>query len=273
MLSATEGQQQIIDAIINKTPFCVGKFGANECNTLRGLIDKAYNSIPYAIYTNAGVFPLDLPTLEHFKDEYRVSIEQTDLLLRWAEPWGESKVLKEFNYTGKSSEEWGCYEPFFIENNWTNYLAGKKVLAITSHTNTTELQYPKLDKIWNNKLFKDKFELTLLKPPLQPQFEQYHNSWGESLEWLKSCMHEADYDILIVGAGAYGLPLAAEAKKMGKVGIHMGGAIQILFGILGHRWETEHVEQFGPLFNEHWIKPLPEDTPEGKEAIEQGCYW
>ena len=76
-------------------------------------------------------------------------------------------------------------------------------------------------------------------------------------------MHEAEFDVLIVGAGAYGLPLAAEAKRMGKVGIHIGGAIQILFGILGHRWETEHVEQFGPLFNDHWVRPFPVTISKG----------
>lgn len=273
MLTAIESQQKIINAIVNKTPFCVGKLGADECNALHNLVKKTYNTVPYTVTYKSGVFPFELPVLLNFKDEYESAIQKTDLLLRWAEPWGESRLLSEFKYEGESSEEWGCYEPFFVEDNWTNYLKDKKVLVITSHIKTTEAQYPKLDKIWNGKLFKDNFELTLLKPPLQPQFEQYHNSWPETLEWLKSCMHEAEFDVLIVGAGAYGLPLAAEAKKMGKVGIHIGGAIQILFGILGHRWETEHVEQFGPLFNDHWVRPFPEDTPKNKEIIEDGCYW
>lgn len=42
-----------------------------------------------------------------------------------------------------------------------------------------------------------------------------------------------DYDICLIGCGAYGFSLAAYVKRCGKQAIHMGGALQLLFGIKG----------------------------------------
>ena len=52
-------------------------------------------------------------------------------------------------------------------------------------------------------------------------------------------MDTTDYDVVLIGAGAFSLPLVAHAKRRGKVGIHMGGSLQILFGILGKRWRED----------------------------------
>jgi len=79
------------------------------------------------------------------------------------------------------------------------------------------------------------------------------------------------FDVLIVGAGAWGLPLAVFAKKLGKVGIHLGGATQILSGIKGRRWENHPV--IASFFNDAWVHPSAEETPLGNERVEGGCYW
>lgn len=46
-------------------------------------------------------------------------------------------------------------------------------------------------------------------------------------------MDKIDYDICLIGCGAYGFPLAAHAKRKGKKAVHLGGALQLLFGIKG----------------------------------------
>ncbi len=68
------------------------------------------------------------------------------------------------------------------------------------------------------------------------------------------------FDVAIIGAGAYGMPLADFIKiKMGKVAIHMAGATQILFGIKGKRWENH--EYISKLFNDHWKYPMQKEVP------------
>ena len=70
--------------------------------------------------------------------------------------------------------------------------------------------------------------------------------WFEALEYMEQEIDKIDYDIVLLGCGAYGFPLAAHCKRMGKQAIHLGGVLQLLFGIKGKRWETvsEYQDQF-----------------------------
>ena len=82
-------------------------------------------------------------------------------------------------------------------------------------------------------------------------------------------MERVDFDILLVGAGAYGSFLAIKAKQMGKQAIQTGGATMTLFGLIGKRWENRpYVKKW---VNSAWIHPYTK--PEGYEKVEGGCYW
>ena len=102
---------------------------------------------------------------------------------------------------------------------------------------------------------------------------------------MEDKISEIDFDVCIIGCGAYGLPLAAYVKRMGKQAIHLAGGTQLLFGILGKRWVEQykdvwhyrpHIDiniNYRPLFNEHWIYPLDSDTPIHSHRVENSCYW
>ena len=80
-----------------------------------------------------------------------------------------------------------------------------------------------------------------------------------------------DFDIAIIGAGAYSLPLAAYVKQLGKIAVQMSGSTQILFGIKGKRWEQ--IPEISKFFNENWIRPSEDETPKGSTKVEGGSYW
>ena len=90
---------------------------------------------------------------------------------------------------------------------------------------------------------------------------------------MKKEIDKIDYDICIVGAGAYGFPLAAHVKRSGKKAIHLAGVTQLLFGIKGSRWENFIVWPYMNLFNEHWIRPLGIEKPKNANQVEGACYW
>ena len=92
---------------------------------------------------------------------------------------------------------------------------------------------------------------------------------------MKQQMNEIDYDIALIGCGAYGLNLAAHAKRMGKKSFHLGGVLQILFGIIGKRWETDKQKKdiYLKLFNEHWVRPMNEEKPKYSNLVEDNTYW
>ena len=106
--------------------------------------------------------------------------------------------------------------------------------------------------------------------------KSHFGNWFEALDYMKNEIANRDFDLLIVGCGAYGLPLAAFGKQMGKKAIHLGGGTQLLFGIKGKRWEGRYHgddTRFADLFNEYWTYPSENEKPQNAEKVEGGCYW
>ena len=55
--------------------------------------------------------------------------------------------------------------------------------------------------------------------------------WFEALDYMKGQIDKCDYDVAIIGCGAYGMSLAAHVKRQGKVALHLAGCTQMLFGV------------------------------------------
>ena len=164
-------------------------------------------------------------------------------------------------------------EPFFAPNPWTRALEGKKILVVHPFTETIEKQYNKRELIFENNLL-PAFELKTIKAVQSiAGTKTEYASWFEALESMKNKISNTDYDICIIGAGAYGLPLAAHVKRIGKKSIHLGGVTQLLFGIIGRRWEDFLFWPYKNLFNKHWIRPGETEKPIGAEKVEDACYW
>lgn len=102
--------------------------------------------------------------------------------------------------------------------------------------------------------------------------ETGYNSWFDALNSMKMQMDEEDYDIALIGCGAYGMSLAAHAKRKGKIAIHLAGWTQMLFGIYGKRW-LEDQPQYSRFINEYWVRPDESERPKNADTIEGACYW
>lgn len=162
-----------------------------------------------------------------------------------------------------------CDFSFDAPDYWSKALKGKRVLVIHPFEATIREQYTKRQKLFKNPDTLPEFELLTLKSYFHglADSKRDFNDWFEALDRMNSQIDRMDFDVAIIGAGAYGMPLAAHVKKKGKVAIHLGGMSQLLFGIKGARWDN-----LG-CYNEHWIRPLACDHPAGFKKIENGCYW
>jgi len=163
-------------------------------------------------------------------------------------------------------------EPFYHEDPWSKVLEGKKVLVIHPFEHSIKAQYEKRHLLFGKSQILPPFELRTIKAvqSIGNNAEGFE-SWFDALDYMKEKINKCDFDIAILGCGAYGVPLAAHIKRIGKKAIHMGGAVQLLFGIKGARWEDR--EFYRQMFNSHWIRPLPEDRPMAFREVENGCYW
>ena len=84
-----------------------------------------------------------------------------------------------------------------------------------------------------------------------------------------------DFDIALLGCGGYGLPLCNFIyKKMNKSAIYVGGGLQLLFGIMGNRWEN--IPMWKEIINKNdtkFIRPSGTEICTNKERVENACYW
>ena len=102
----------------------------------------------------------------------------------------------------------------------------------------------------------------------QSQFKD----WFEALNYMEQEIDKKEYDVAIIGCGAYGMSLAAHVKRRGKVAIHLAGWTQMLFGVYGERWVSQQ-SQYKNVINEFWIRPNQGENLKKGKQIENGCYW
>jgi hypothetical protein len=86
---------------------------------------------------------------------------------------------------------------------------------------------------------------------------------------------EIEFDIALLGCGGYGLPLANFIyEKMNKSAIYIGGGLQLLFGVMGKRWEgIDMWKKIMEESNSTFIKPSGDEIIKNKNMIENACYW
>ena len=158
---------------------------------------------------------------------------------------------------------------------WSAALAGKKVLVIHPFESTIQEQYKRRELIFPNSEILPRFELKTLKAvqTLCGEKDERFDTWFEALDYMYEQALNIDFDVAIIGCGAYGMPLASKLKDAGKQAIHLGGATQLLFGIKGYRWENHYPTKIATFFNDAWVRPLAEEKPSNARTVEKGCYW
>ena len=221
------------------------------------------------MWMNAGIFPGTFDLLEKFTLTMLKDMAEIDILGTWRKEESFFRQSLEKSVKIKLDD----MNPFLHENPWTKALEGKKVLVIHPFKKSIEQQYSKRKLLFKDQRILPDFDLQVIQSvqSISRIKPDHFENWIEALEYMKQQMSKTDFDIAIIGCGAYGLPLAAHAKRMGKKAVHLGGATQLLFGIAGKRWEEKKI--ISDLINEHWVRPLPEETPKDYKDIENGCYW
>lgn len=275
-----EGQNRIGELIARNKPLMIARLGSVELSCLRfysemrsGKKNTYTKSIRYALSNNAGFFPTDDNSLDSFSEIYLDNLRQADALAVWFNNY-EDVIC---NTCSKDAElvHLDCLAAYHFTNPWSVRLAGRKVLVIHPFAESISRQYAEKRRL----LFSDsnvlpEFELQTIKAVQSIAGSKVKfASWFDAYRSMCDEMTKVDFDICLIGAGAYGLPLASFAKTLGKQAVHMGGVTQILFGIKGKRWEELYEDSTALLFNEHWVRPLPSETPDNNSSVEKGCYW
>jgi hypothetical protein len=282
------GNKIIKEALLNEKPIMIARIGTTECGTLLnylGVRDGFKNIWKYiswrqpawwwngtakkSMSLNSGFFPTTDYNLNKFGQLMLDDIREADIL---ASITNSEQYLKKYFSQAKRISI-ASMEPYFSINPWTDALKGKKILVVHPMVETFQKQWKVIDKIWPDGMIPD-FELLTFKAVQTIAGEKTEfKDWFEALELMKSEISKIEFDISIIGCGAYGFPLAAHVKRMGKKAIHMGGSTQLLFGVKGKRWESNQSQPFNNFMNEYWVRPAQSETPQNSDLVENSCYW
>lgn len=216
----------------------------------------------------SGFFPLTDAALGRFAERMERDAKELDVLGSWL----AEEVRVRHLFPQAKIVDILSLRPEQNDPPWSLALAGKRVLVVHPFEQSIRSQYAKREFLFPGRAVLAEFDLLTLKAvqTLGGKSERF-GSWFEALEWMCGEIDKIDYDVAIIGAGAYGFPLAAHVKRSGKKAVHLGGATQLMFGIMGKRWETDAT--LAPFVNEHWVRPLPSEMPEIAGQVEDGCYW
>jgi hypothetical protein len=250
-LCSTNGYKEIVDYIKGKRP------------------NLWWNTGIDSLCSNAGFFPNDPSLLKRYYEVNSDAIRKIDVLGSYIRT--ENFFKEELSNAIKVNID-GYYAPFFYKNPWTITLKGKNVLVIHPFAYSIQKQYKKRNLIWANEDVLPEFNLITIKA-VQSMLglETPYKDWFEALASMKDQLLRIDFDIAIIGCGAYGMPLAAFVKDIGKQAIHLAGWTQVLFGIKGKRWVD--MQQVAKYMNGYWVHPNQSENVLNQNKIEQGCYW
>lgn len=223
------------------------------------------------LWKHAGVFPETQEQFEAFCAAYCGALAEVDLL-GVMHGIGEALLVRAHGRDPLLTYL-SALEPYLSPCPWSEHLRGLRVLVVHPFEASIRRQYDQR----RSSLFCDarvlpEFDLRVVKPPqtLAGNTDGLA-SWSEGLEALKAKVATEPFDVAIVGCGAYGLPLGASIKGLGKPCIHLGGVTQILFGIDGGRWKNH--PYYRCLRTPDWTFPSEDEKPPGYKKVEDGCYW
>lgn len=276
MMTPDEINEYISKLILSKMPFCVGRIGATEQFCFNCFEFKRLKNQKKAIEQLchwSGFFPEEVEKGIDFSQLMRQSYKDIDVLGVWnlpAEDYCINKYMSEdIRLTYITS-----LQPWRSINAWSKALKGKTVLVIHPFEQSIQQQYCNNRKqIFSGTDILPEFQLKTLKAvqTIAGVKDLRFNTWFDALDYQTTEIERIEFDIAILGCGAYGLPLACRIKNMGKQAIHLGGVTQLLFGIMGERWVEEPcINQF---VNQYWIRPSLNEQVPNTDIVEGSCYW
>lgn len=223
------------------------------------------------LHIDSGVFPESHAQFREFLSTYGDAIRQLDAVCLWQ----TDAFLRAYE---EALVRFACPQAVrvglgFLSSEILAQIAGWRWLVISPFTETMRRQVFRLPRVhagrpWAAELAGAENRCEFLTcPTFSYLAPSPFRSWSEALEKLATEAQTRKFDVALIGAGAWSLPLAARLKQAGRIAIHLGGETQLVFGIKGQRWES-----YG-IYNEDWVRPSAEETPKNFLLKENGCYW
>lgn len=293
VLDAFEVNAAIGRAIRHGLPFMVSRLGSSELGVWRNARGVAAQGAtnpfvrwasvirsepggwdPVVIRTfvhNAGFFAPDPESLARYARELSGWLGVADMMAIWYYRHEDQLLRQSVPGECQMADPMGL-EAYAFAEPWTLSLEGRRVLVVHPFAESIQRQFQYRHRLFAGKEVLPNFDLQTVKAVQTiAGTSTSFPDWFAALDSMRRTIATRDFDVAIIGAGAYGLPLAAYVKQIGKQAVHLGGSTQVLFGIKGRRWDDR--PEVARYYNDYWVRPSKEEVPVFAESVEQGCYW
>lgn len=280
-------------ALRKKSGLAVGKIGFSEQSWLYYPIlltkkpnlaqDRSYQLLrKYHCERHSGIFPADAEFIDQFTGRYVEQFQMLDYLGVFGAKQ-EGEIIQHYRITAKIIPYRGirpdrsmpsrpdhCYLPLFKDRRLLLIAPFANLLKERARPETFQAVWARSGKTWFSPS-----AVTAIEIPYGYK-EADHGGFESCLamfDHVAGLMAQSDFDVALIAAGALGIPFAAQAKRLGKVGISLGGELQMVFGVAGARWRSKTSWQT-THFNEAWIDMPSQYHPPNKEFLsDRGAYW
>ena len=290
VLSVIDSNEEIKKSIQRGKPFSIVRLGIGGetyltySYLLTNKIHEMFLHPELKTLYNAGIYTRDknITKMEQFCKFYDRAIERSDKIACFSS--NDMRKIQDYFARQYNLEKIHSrsLEPFYasLENKipWTKELYGKKVLIIHPFVESFQKQLQNNFKIFKDKekqLFHDNQEFVFYKTFQTIAGNHIHNDWFETFSIMCKEIRNIDFDVALLGCGGYGLPLCDIIKtRFNKSAIYVGGGLQLMFGVMGKRWEDN--EMWKQIIKDNdckFIRPSQEELCPNLNTIEGGCYW
>ena len=276
--SIEETNRILEEMILSGKPFAAGRIGGTELKAMIACQPQSKKQVKKEearslLICLSGFFG-DMDAFDRFGRLMEKSLGSMDLIGVWYNQM-EDYMLHHYGNEKLLYGKLAGLEPWYCpEHPWTRSLKGKRVVCIHPFEESILMQYQKRDKLFPGTDILPEFQLRCVKAvqTLYCQEDHRFQSWFDALDYMYEEAMKEDFDIALIACGAYGLPLATKLRDAGKQAVHVGGALQLLFGVRGARWDE--FEQLKPFYSDAWCYPMASEhlKTDGK-GVENGCYW
>lgn len=282
ILNLELSNRYLIKLIQKEMPFIITRLGVGSetfVTTQYKQSKRISKSLVYTLGNNAGIYCKKVEDVIEFCNKYMSAIKNSTALATWSQ--SEMMIHQRLLKPNIPSIHTRVLEPFYLcsENQipWSHYLKDKKVLIVSPFVDSIRKQNESGFQIFSDgrKLFLDGQTFVYYKAYNTSAGNYIHKNWIETFDIMCKDIMNLDFDIALLGCGGYGLPLCDFIKnKLVKSAIYIGGGLQMMFGVMGNRWEkTEYWKNIIKIHNPKFIRPSGSEILKNCNKVENACYW
>jgi len=274
--SSGEKSNEILkQLILSKKPFMAGRLGNTEAAICYEYTNGYYTDKWLKwLTTTSGFFSTNSDLIKDVNQYARITIaaiNNCDVHLCRFE--NEISVINKYSHNESYNFDWYSLYTGLTSNSWLSALKGKRVLIISSASETIKKQYQIKEKLFRDDCVLPEMILQYYVPP-QTQLgnnKGNYSNWFNAFEKLFIDISKLEFDIAIIAAGAYGYPLASLIKNnLQKQAIELCSGIYPIFGI---KVKTQLIiRKVSCMYNDYWCFPI-EEKPNNYMDVENGAYW